>query len=496
MAEKEVKTRSLSLNYILYNLRTCLNVLIPLIVFPYVTRILGPEKLGKINFAESIIGYFIIFSQLGIRSYATRELARNRDNIEIRSCIFWEVTTILLFTTSLASICYFILILFVPRFSVDLILYIVIFPNLIFDNLNYEWFYTAIEDQVFITRRFILVKVLQIVLIFTLIKAKNHYIIYAGIAVGLNSISAFFNIFHLRKYIKFKPLNQLQIKRHIRLILIIFSSVIATKINRVLDVTMIGTMINEESVSFYNVANRIVMIARDLILSIIFVLTPRIENVFKKGDYETYKHYLNISLSGILMLGFPVTVGIVLLAPEIVSIIAGELYTSSILSMQLLSPIIIIVGLTNIVVSLILFPNHRENMYTVAVSISAALNCLFNLIMIPRMGINGAILGTVLSSLILLIITILFGLSFIIKSRESFSMKELFKYIIATLSIVAIILCIKHFIPNNILVVICSLLITIPFYFLLLILLKSIYILDFKKMFFMKTKKNLEPQES
>ena len=56
-----------------------MGIIFPLITFPYVSRILGVDNLGKYNFSNSIISYFILIAGLGISTYAVREGARLRD---------------------------------------------------------------------------------------------------------------------------------------------------------------------------------------------------------------------------------------------------------------------------------------------------------------------------------------------------------------------------------------------------------------------------------
>ena len=46
--------------------------------------------LGQYNFASSVIGYFALFAQLGISSYAVREGAGIRDNQEKTKEILWR----------------------------------------------------------------------------------------------------------------------------------------------------------------------------------------------------------------------------------------------------------------------------------------------------------------------------------------------------------------------------------------------------------------------
>lgn len=483
---EQLKTKSLSLNYILYNFRTVLEILIPLITFPYITRVLGPDSLGKVGYAESILGYFIIFSQLGVPSYGTREIARVRDSLHNRSCTFWELTIFLAITTVFAVVSYFCTVLSVPKFHANIVLYLVIFPNLIFNNFNYEWFYQGVEDQSFITIRFIIIKILQIVAIFLLIKNAEQFVLYATISVGLTSISAIMNIVHIRKYVSFEKLSSLHIKRHVRAILVIFASVVGIQINRILDITMIGSMIDDRSVSIYKVANQIVMIARSLILGITVTMTPRIENLFAKGDLETYKKYLNVSLHFALMLALPMVAGIILLSPSIIAIIAGEQYLDSILSMQLLSPIILIVNIANIIVSLILYPNRKEIKYTIAISVGAFANLVFNFFMIPVIGHNGAIIGTVIAETICLLISTFFALPYLKQGIIARFGKELCKYIIATAAMIILILFTKRFISNLIVLLVVDVALSIPFYFTVLFIFKAKYLIDFKTLILTK----------
>ena len=80
-----MKTKSIKKNYIynlIYNLS---NLLIPLMLAPYLSRILGVEGVGIKSYTLSIVSNFIIIASLGIAEYGQREIAINRDNIHERS---------------------------------------------------------------------------------------------------------------------------------------------------------------------------------------------------------------------------------------------------------------------------------------------------------------------------------------------------------------------------------------------------------------------------
>ena len=72
-----------------YNLLlTFCKYLFPLITYPYVSRVLGVDKIGTCNFVDGLINYFILFSTLGIGSFGVREIARCKGNLDERNRVF------------------------------------------------------------------------------------------------------------------------------------------------------------------------------------------------------------------------------------------------------------------------------------------------------------------------------------------------------------------------------------------------------------------------
>ena len=72
--------KSIKVNYFYNIILTLSNLLFPMITFPFVARIIGPEGLGKVSFANNLALYFITFAQVGIPVYGIREISKNRDN--------------------------------------------------------------------------------------------------------------------------------------------------------------------------------------------------------------------------------------------------------------------------------------------------------------------------------------------------------------------------------------------------------------------------------
>lgn len=68
-----VKENNIKINVILNMIKNISSIIFPLITFPYISRVLKPENIGKLNFASSFINYFTIIALLGITAYAIRE---------------------------------------------------------------------------------------------------------------------------------------------------------------------------------------------------------------------------------------------------------------------------------------------------------------------------------------------------------------------------------------------------------------------------------------
>ena len=415
MSEK-ITTKSLKSNLFFNVLRKLLTYLFPIIIFPYVNRVLGPENIGSVRFAESVVNYFVLFTGVGIPSYGLRVIARTRDSLKDRSKAVWELTSILAFTSIIGYVIYFFMAFYVGRFRQDLLLFLIISPTIFLTDFSYEWFYQGIENQSFITIRFIIVKLLQILFTFLLIHSKDDYYIYAAILVGMSGISALFNIFKLKDYISWVPIKELNVCRHLKSLGAIFISSIAISVYTQLDVTMVGFIVGDAAVGYYTTSNTIVRMVIVAVTAFAEILTPRIENSLNHGDINKYREYLNLSITGIMLVAFPACLGIKALASDIILLFAGPEYARSIACMGLLSPIIIISGLAYFVGSQILYSQRTEWKYSVAVVFAAIVNASCNLILIPKLGEIGAVIGTLIAETLGLFVQFIFARKVLLKT--------------------------------------------------------------------------------
>lgn len=84
-----------------------MGVIIPLITFPYSSRVLGPEALGKVDYAQANMTYFTLLQAFGIGGYAIREGARIRDDRKKMDEFASDMLSINLITSAIAYILFF-----------------------------------------------------------------------------------------------------------------------------------------------------------------------------------------------------------------------------------------------------------------------------------------------------------------------------------------------------------------------------------------------------
>lgn len=467
-----MKIKSVKLNFILRVIRIFLGAFFILITTPYITRILGAENLGRVDYVSSIIQYFIFFTALGIPNYGIREIARTRDNEYERTKAVIELGMILIITTTIGYIILFFLLNSIMIFKELKTLIQIMSIWILFNNIGFEWFYQGIENQVYITMRFIIIRFIVLVLMFLFIKNSNDYLVYGIIVVLMDSGSNILNLINIRKYLSFKNINlkKIDLFKHIKPIFIIFIASLSTSIYLQLDVVMLGN-VNEKIVAYYTVPNKLIRLVMIVITALGTVLIPRISNCIKNNDIENYKKYVNYSIKYILMLSIPSVVGIFLLADNIIFIMAGEKFIESILTMRILVFILFIVGIAYFLGFQLLYPHGLEKYYTYSVTIAAIINFIFNYIMIPKYYQNGAAIGTIIAELTGVMLMLYFTRNYL-KEIEFYNLKNL-KYFISSIIMGLIILFIKYLNIGNILTILMSISLGSIIYFITLFLLKE-----------------------
>ena len=396
-----MKERSIRLNALLNGLRSVLNILFPVITFPYVSRVLSVKGIGIYNFSNSIVSYFLLIAGLGINTYAIREGAKLRENQSKITQFASQIFTINILSTGLAYLFLFICLIIFSKLHSYLLCILIFSLQIFFTNIGTEWLYQIYEDYSYITVRSIIFQILSLILLFTFVRGPQDYFKYAAITVFSAVGSNILNFIHARQYCHIQLVWHFDWKIHLGPIIILFFANIIY-VNS--DITVLGLMKNNYVVGIYSVSSKVYQIIKTLIAAILIVTIPRLAMLFGKHRMGEYKDIL-IKLSNILiLLALPASTGLFMLAREVVLIISGPKYLRSINSLQILCFAYIFSILAWILSDCVLIPAKREKCVLKSMSTSAVLNVVINVILIPFWNENAAAFSTVLAEMCMFIV--------------------------------------------------------------------------------------------
>lgn len=404
-----MKRKSLSLNAFLNGLKSILNLLFPLITFPYVSRVLQVKGIGIYNYSNSIVSYFLLIAGLGINTYAIREGAKYRDNKERISTFASEVFSINIFSTLVAYILLFLCLIVFSNLH-DYISCILVFSlQIFFTTLGTEWIYSIYEDYAYITIRSIIFQIISLILLFVFVRNQNDYIIYAAITVFSSVGANVLNFFHAKSFVNIHLTWKIPWKRHILPIIIIFASNVAIMIYVNSDITLLGIMKNTYVVGLYSVAAKIYTIVKNLLSSLLIVTVPRLAMLMGKKRWDEYNNVLARLTNTLVIFMFPAMTGLFMLGKTVVLIISGRSFIDATPSLHILC-IALVFSLGSWILSdCVLIPAKREKLVLIATIISAILNIILNIIFIPLWNEKAAAFSTVVAEASMMIFNLYFA---------------------------------------------------------------------------------------
>ena len=418
----EMKPKSIKKNFIMNAILTMSGFIFPMISFPYISRILGPEGTGAVKFATSVVAYFAMFAQLGIPTYGIRVCAKIRDDKEKLSKTVHELLLINLLMSVIAYAVFFVSIYTVPRFQKDRLLFVIISLTILLNAIGVEFLYRALEEYSYITIRSIVFKAIGIIAMFILIKAKNDYVIYGAITIFASSASNVLNFINSKKYIDYKWYGQYSFKRHYKSILIFFAMSCAATIYINLDGIMLGFMTSDTDVGYYDAAVKIKTILVSVVTSLGTVLLPRASYYVEQCEMIEFRRITSKALNFVMIFATPLMVYFMIFAREGVLFLSGNQYIPSILAMKIIMPTILFIGLTNIMGIQILVPVGKEKIVLYSEIAGAIVDLVINAILIPRLHSAGAALGTTIAEVVVFMVQIVFlnGMIEIIDIRKAY----------------------------------------------------------------------------
>ncbi|HAS92068.1 MAG TPA: flippase [Clostridiales bacterium] len=377
-------------------------LVIPLIVSPYLTRTLGSRALGIYTYTYSIAYYFVIVAMLGISKHGQRIVAaRKRDLLKLRRTV-WSLTTLHIIVSIAVFVVYLLYALLLSRSERNVVLAqgIYVFSAVI----DFTWLFQGLEKFKTVVIRNTIVKVLECICIFLFVKSPDDLVIYT-IIMSLSTCIGFIIVLpQMISTIKPIKFTISDVMEHIKPMLVLFVAAVAATLYTIFNKTLLGILSDVTDVAFYEYSNKIITIPRTFIVVISTVLFPKACKMAASGKFNEMGKLLRQSLIVNYFIGFGSVFG--LLAVD--DLLAIEYYGSEFAIcgdiISAMSPLILIIGLGEIMRSQFIYPLKMDKAMVWILFFNAGINLVLSSILIPRMGVFGAVIGTIVAEIFGLII--------------------------------------------------------------------------------------------
>lgn len=369
-------------------------LLVPLITTPYIARVLGPHGVGVNSFTSSIIQYFVLFGSIGINLYGNREIAYHRDDKQKMSQIFWEIELLRVVTIVVASVAFLIFMMFEQKYHVYLLMQAVLIIAAAFDI---SWFFMGTEDFKATVLRNTLVKLLSVVLIFTLIKSTSDIALYILIISGSQLFGNLTLWPYLHKRLVKVAFNDVHIWRHFKPALVLFVPQIATQIYLVLNKTMLGSISGVVSSGFFDNSDKLIKMVLAIVTATGTVMLPRVANTFARGDTKKVNLYLYNTFDFVTFSSIPLFLGLMAIAPHFSVWFFGNKFDGIDRLIMMEAPAILMIAWNSAIGTQYLLPTNHNREFTISVTIGAIVNLFLNIPLIIVWGAFGAAISTVVS---------------------------------------------------------------------------------------------------
>lgn len=467
--------QSVKKNFIYSTLYQILLVITPLITAPYLARVLEADGTGIQSFTSSVQSYFILFAALGTASYGAREISRNRNDKKVYSKIFWEIELMTVLTSGVSIVLWLAWCLIANDYKV---IYFVMIWNLFATMFDISWFFTGLEQFRFIVLRNSFFKVLGIVLMFVVVKTKQDLILYILILALTNLCSSLSTWTYLPKFLVKINWKELSIREHFKETLIYFIPTIATSIYTVLDKTLLQVITHDESQNgYYAQAEKVINLAKSIVFTALnSVIGVRISFLFAENKIEEIKKKIETSLHYIFFMGVGCVCGISGVASNFVPCFFGKGYEPVIPLLYILSPIILIIGISNCLGAQYYTPSGRRAQSAKYLICGSIVNLGLNLLLIPKYASYGAAIASILAELTITILYVCNSNGFVdFKLLVKTAGKKVISGIIMLFVLLQLFRILKF---DNIINLAIQMVIGVVIYFTVLILIKDSWTID------------------
>ncbi|KAF0140541.1 MAG: polysaccharide transporter PST family [Stygiobacter sp.] len=386
-----------------------MNYVFPLITIPYVVRVLGVEKFGLVSFAAAFVNYFALLTDYGFNYSATRSISINRDNPNRIAEILFSVYTIKSVLFILSSIIFLLTILFVPVLNSEKELCLVSYLSVLGTMLLPQWYFQGIGKMSVITWITFCVRIAAVILIFVLVHTVTDYKVYAflnsagGVLIGF--LTFLFVIKNLRKN---QPFNGTTFFSVLKEGSVMFISNASINLYTSSNTFILGLFASPTIVGYWAAADKIRIAVQGILSPITLGFYPHLAHLFSQSKTMAIA-FIKKSFLPIGLIGFLVSLVLLLFAEPISSLLLGNKFSHSLILIKLISFLPFIILLSNFFGIQILLNLNGSKEFSFTVFIAGIFNLILSFIIVPKLLAIGTAISVLSTEIIVTLLMIYFA---------------------------------------------------------------------------------------
>ena len=392
-------TRNVSYNTVI----TAMTYLFGAVSMMYVSRKLQPAANGRVDFANSIVHYFVLIAGLGMPWYAIRCCARFREDRKKLTKVFSELFSLGLLLAVISGAVLAVLCLTVNPFRDNRVLMLILGSVIVWNAIGCEWLYKGLERYKYLMFVSLITRTTALVLVFLAVRSPDDMLLYAGLSVLPTAAMAVCNFIFLGREVDTRFRFRIN-PEHVKPLLIFFAMSCMTTIYVNLDIVMLGLMKGDYETGLYSLVSKGKTLLTCFGGVLLSAAMPQVTVAWSEGNKERFREITKRSIGLIMAVNLALLAFALVFAEDCVLAMGGSSYLGATRAFRIMVISIAPIGLSNILGGQVLVPAGREKRLLLAEIIGAVVNLVLNLYVIPRYSINGASATTLISEVLVWVV--------------------------------------------------------------------------------------------
>lgn len=376
------------------------NYLVPLITFPYLARVLGPQGYGKVVFVQTLMQYFLMIIDYGFPWSATRAIAASRYNHAQVSAIFsatWACQWLLALPVVLTALAATTVI---PLPQQDMQLYLaglsIVLGNLLFP----AWLFYGLEKMKELALFQVPVRALMILPLFFFVSGPKDAWAAVLITGSSSILSGVASLYWIRKQ-KLATWSRPKascILRSLQSGSVLFLSRLSISFYTAFTPLLLGVLSGTTEVAYFGVADKIRNFAQSVLTPISQALFPTMSHLYASNG-PAARRLLKFSLVSTVLVSGCISAALWFFSDWVVLLVAGTDYVQVGAVLRWMSFLPTIIGLSNVFGVQVMLPNLLNRPFNRTLAAAALLSAILSVPLLLWKQAEGAAITLLITEL-------------------------------------------------------------------------------------------------